>query len=419
MFFIYQILTFIVLLLSPIIIVIRIIKNKESKSRFIEKFTLFTKKRKSGRLIWFHVASVGELMSILALVKNLERDKKIKTILITSSTLSSSIIFKKLKLKKTIHQFFPLDLQLFSLRFINYWKPSICIFIDSEIWPNMFKNIKSKSIPLVLMNGRITKKSFKKWNIVNSFAKNIFGKIDIAYPQNKETLSYLKKFKVKKIKDIGNLKFSQQDILTKNYFPKSYSSQFKNRIIFTAVSTHPGEEIIISKMHKILKRNFSNLLTIIIPRHIERVNEIEQQINELNLSVIIKSTNTKINNKTDILLVDSYGEIKKYFPMTKLTFVGGSLIKHGGQNPIEPANFNLNILHGPNVQNFKEIYKFFKSKKITSKVSNLNDLVKKSMFYLNQKNKVKVNLNKIGKVTLQKALGEINKIINHNEIKKT
>ena len=419
MFFIYQILTFIVLLLSPIIIVIRIIKNKESKSRFIEKFTLFTKKRKSGRLIWFHVASVGELMSILALVKNLERDKKIKTILITSSTLSSSIIFKKLKLKKTIHQFFPLDLQLFSLRFINYWKPSICIFIDSEIWPNMFKNIKSKSIPLVLMNGRITKKSFKKWNIVNSFAKNIFGKIDIAYPQNKETLSYLKKFKVKKIKDIGNLKFSQQDTQTKNYFPKSYSSQFKNRIIFTAVSTHPGEEIIISKMHKILKRNFSNLLTIIIPRHIERVNEIEQQINELNLSVIIKSTNTKINNKTDILLVDSYGEIKKYFPMTKLTFVGGSLIKHGGQNPIEPANFNLNILHGPNVQNFKEIYKFFKSKKITSKVSNLNDLVKKSMFYLNQKNKVKVNLNKIGKVTLQKALGEINKIINHNEIKKT
>ena len=172
-------------------------------------------------------------------------------------------------------------------------------------------------------------------------------------------------------------------------------------------------------MHKILKRNFSNLLTIIIPRHIERVNEIEQQINELDLSVIIKSTNTKINNKTDILLVDSYGEIKKYFPMTKLTFVGGSLIKHGGQNPIEPANFNLNILHGPNVQNFKEIYKFFKSKKITSKVSNLNDLVKKSMFYLNQKNKVKVDLNKIGKATLQKALGEINKIINHNEIKKT
>ena len=419
MFLIYQSLTYLIFLVSPIIILFRIIKKKENKSRFLEKFTIFSKKRKKGRLIWFHVASVGELMSILPLVRKLELENKIKTILITSSTLSSSYIFTKFKFKKTIHQFFPLDLNFFVSRFIDYWKPSICIFIDSEIWPNMFYKIKDNSIPLILMNARITEKSFKRWNIIKGFAIKVFSKIDCAFPQNQETINYLKKFKVKKIYNIGNLKFIKQNKVDQIFFSKKYYNQFKKRKVFTAVSTHPSEEIIISKMHKHLKKIIPNLLTIIIPRHVERTKQIKKQIEKLELSTNIKSKNKIISSNTDILLVDTYGETKKFFPITNLVFMGGSLIKHGGQNPIEPAIYDLNILHGPHIKNFKEIYSLFEYKNVSYKVTNLLDLVKKSRILLNKKSLKRIDINKIGNKTLNLAFYEVKKIINHYENNKT
>ena len=162
MFFIYQIFISLVVLLSPIIILIRIFKGKEHKFRFIEKFCFFSKKRSKGNLIWIHAASVGEFMSVVPLVYELEKNKKINTILITTSTLSSSKIFKNLKFKKTIHQFFPIDQFYFTSKFINYWKPKISIFIDSEIWPCMYRELKKNSIPLFLLNARITPKSFRR-----------------------------------------------------------------------------------------------------------------------------------------------------------------------------------------------------------------------------------------------------------------
>ena len=162
MIYIYNFIINIIVLFSPIIILIRIIKKKEDPKRFLEKFTIFKKKRKSGRLIWFHTVSVGELRSIIPIIKNLEKEKKISQILITSSTLSSSNLFKNFKFEKTIHQFYPIDNNFFSKRFINYWSPNLAIFVDSEIWPNMLKNLKKKSINRILLNARISEKSFSR-----------------------------------------------------------------------------------------------------------------------------------------------------------------------------------------------------------------------------------------------------------------
>ena len=155
MFLIYQIFILIIILLSPLIILIRLLKNKEHKKRFVEKFCLFTKKRNKGNLIWFHAASVGELMSIIPLIYDLEKNKKIDNILVTTSTLSSSKIFNNYKFKKTIHQFFPIDANSFSKKFINYWKPNIAVFIDSEIWPNMFSNLNTFTIERVLSDNSV------------------------------------------------------------------------------------------------------------------------------------------------------------------------------------------------------------------------------------------------------------------------
>ena len=162
MFFLYQILISILLIFSPLIIIFRILKRKEDRKRFKEKFCFPSKRRVNGNLIWFHGSSVGELLSVLPLIYELEKNKSINQILITSSTLSSAQIFKKFKFKKTVHQFFPIDSMLYSYKFLNYWKPSIAIFIESEIWPSIFRALNKKNIPLTLLNARITKKTFEK-----------------------------------------------------------------------------------------------------------------------------------------------------------------------------------------------------------------------------------------------------------------
>ena len=174
MIFLYRFLINLLLIFSPFIILIRILKKKESPKRFLEKFCFFSEKKINGNLIWIHVASVGELMSVVPLIFKLEKNKSISQILITSTTLSSSYIFKSFKFKKSIHQFFPIDSNYFSKKFLNYWKPNLAIFIESEIWPNILINLKKQSIKHILLNARITNKTFKKWNRINFFSKGLF-----------------------------------------------------------------------------------------------------------------------------------------------------------------------------------------------------------------------------------------------------
>ena len=176
---VYRALINLVLIFSPIIIIIRLLKKKEDIIRFKEKFGFFSKKRTKGKLIWFHGASVGEIQSIIPLLEKFEKNNKISQILITSNTLSSSKILKKLKLRKIVHQFFPIDTNFISENFIKYWKPSKAFFIDSEIWPNMIYNLKKNKIPIILLNGRITKKTFNRWKFFSNFSKKNFSKFNL------------------------------------------------------------------------------------------------------------------------------------------------------------------------------------------------------------------------------------------------
>jgi 3-deoxy-D-manno-octulosonic-acid transferase len=236
MYFFYNILTNIAIILSPIIIIYRIFKGKEEVKRVGEKFCIYSQK-KSNKKIWIHAASVGELMSIVPIIRKLEEEKKTKSILLSTSTTSSAKIFKKLRLKKTSHVYFPLDNKHIVKRFIKYWRPELAIFIDSEIWPNMFKNLHLNNIPIMIMNARITERSFNKWQIFPNFAKQVFGKISLALPQNVETLKYLKLLKVKNIKIAGNLKYYDQKI-NHGHEAKSLRKKFRNFKVWCAASTH-------------------------------------------------------------------------------------------------------------------------------------------------------------------------------------
>ncbi len=399
----------IIFFFSPLILIIRLIKKKEDARRFKEKIGFFSKKKKTGNLIWFHGASVGEIQSVIPLIEIFEKNKKISQILVTSNTVSSSKIFEKYKFKKTIHQFFPIDCNLISRKFINYWKPTKVFFIDSEIWPNTINNLSMKKIPLILLNGRITKKTFNRWLIFPNFAKLVLENFKLCLSSSLESKIYLKKLGARNVKFIGNLKFSQSENFNSN-LDKNLKKFIHSKNSWCASSTHFNEERFCGLVHLKLKKKIKNLLTIIIPRHIGRVKSIEKELNSLNLKVHLDEPKKKLNDNTDIYLVNSYGKTKLFYKECKNVFLGGSLINHGGQNPLEAVRYGCKVFHGPNISNFKEIYDFLRNKKLSMKINNDQNLVNFLLPNLKKKDKPKQiikNLNLIGKNILNKTYKEI------------
>ena len=416
MFFIYQIIFTILIVFSPLVIIFRILKNKEHKRRFVEKFSLATKRRIKGNLLWFHGASVGEILSIIPLIKNYEKNDSIKQILVTSSTLSSSKVLEKFNFKKVVHQFYPIDQVYFINKFLNYWRPNLAIFIESEIWPCMFKIINEKKIPLILLNARLTKKTFLKWFKLKNFSISVFKNITVAFPQNHETKTYLEKFQTNKIIRLGNLKFAEDEPQNFEQINLKLKNQFKDKKIWVASSTHANEEVFCAKAHIELKKKIKNLITIIIPRHVHRSRNIISEIENLNLKVVCHSSKLKSLKNTDIYIVDTFGETKKFHKVGSSVFLGGSIVKRGGHNPLEAARFGAKILHGPNVDNFKDVYKLLKSLKVAKKIQTPKKLASSIKF---RKNKITGNkIKNIGENILKKTIKELNKII-FNEFKKT
>ncbi len=416
MFFFYQIIISILIIISPLIITFRIIKNKEDLKRFKEKFSFTSKKRNKGKLIWFHGASVGEIMSIIPIIKHYEKKKAVNQILITSSTVSSSKIINKFKFKKTIHQFYPIDYFFFTKKFLNFWKPNIAFFIESEIWPCMFYDLKKNKIPLILLNARLTKKTFNKWMYIENFTKSIFSNITKAYPQNLETLFFLKKINSTKINLIGNLKFAESNLENFKKLNNNFKNEIKKKNVWVASSTHKTEENFCANAHLILKKKIKNLLTVIIPRHVHRRNEIADELKDMNLKYAFHSKKPNNFSSLDIYIVDTFGETKKFHNIGSSVFLGGSIIERGGQNPLEAARLGAKILHGPYTDNFKDIYKLLNSLNVSKKIRTPNQLAKEIVFKKNKRRGKKIK--NIGEKILKKTIKELDYLIKH-ELKKT
>ena len=410
MFFFYQIFISIIILLSPIIIFFRLIKGKEDKIRFLEKFCIRKSELKKGKTIWFHAASVGEIMSIIVLLRYYEKRKDIKNILVTTTTVSSAKIVKKLKFKKLIHQFYPIDYSLICKKFLDYWDPKIAIFLESEFWPAMFVQLKKKNIPLISLNTRITPKSFNRWIIIKSFAKKIFLLIKFAYPQNIETKNFLKKLNKKNFKEIGNLKYINDKNERSNFINKTIFKKFNKYKIWVAASTHDGEEYLAAKAHILLKKKYHNLLTIIIPRYIDNINKIKKKLSVLDLRIITHSSKQHNLKNIDIYIVDTFGESKNFYKIAPSVFLGKSIYNKGGQNPLEPAKYACNVLHGPNIENFKDVYKYLNKLKISKKVNSLDDLVSNIKFRKNYINSKK--LKRLGANIYKQTIKELNTYLN-------
>jgi len=257
----------------------------------------------------------------------------------------------------------------------------------------------------------MSKKSFKRWFSIKYFGKKIFEKFDYIYPQNKETYLYFKKLGIKNLKFLGNLKFINTN---KDKFKEINKKYFKNKTVLCSASTHHNEEEIFANLHINFKKKISNLITIIIPRHVERTNEIAQMLEKKKLKFARHSEKIRNLKNYDIYIVDSYGESKSFYKISSVVFLGGSLVSKGGQNPLEALKFGCNILHGNYTFNFKDVYKMLEKEKLSLKVKNSNDLEKKALNLLNSKrnnlNKIK-KIKKIGNLILKQNLNELKRII--------
>ena len=423
MYFWYKLLTYLFYPFAPFFLFLRKLKKKEHSIRYKEKLSQINTPRGEGFLIWFHVASVGEAMSILPLIENFEQDEKIKRILITSITVSSAEVLKKKfnKNTKVIHQFLPLDIPKFVKKFLKHWSPNLSIFIDSEIWPNLIFHIKERNIPLLLVNARITKKTFSRWKFLKNFAKKIFEKFDLCLVSNKETENYLQILGAKNIKNYGNLKFSKTKFNFKNKLDSVFLNKVKNRKIWCAASTHPSEEIFCAKAHLELKKTYNNILTVIIPRHINRIETIAEELSKLNLKIVLYTNLEKIRDDTDILLINAYGEALKFYEVSKCVFLGKSIVKslaeNSGQNPVEAARYGCKIFHGPSVSNFKEIYEYLKSLGVANEVFSFSELSRSLVEELKEdkmnNDKIIEKIENYGLSTLNNVLKEIKIYINN------
>ena len=377
----YKFLVFIFYLPFIFLIFSRKFIKKEHPKKFKEKIYFNKVKRPNGFLIWFHAASIGEFKSILPLIEYYLKQNPKNNFLVTTVTLSSYNEFERRfnSNKRVFHQFMPYDFDFLIDNFFKNWHPDIATFVDSEIWPNFILKIKRQNIPLILLNARLTKKSFQRWKFFGKSTKKIFECFSSCISSSRKTSEYLNILGSQNIKFFGNIKFCSS-IERQN----SYTNQFdkiSKRKVWCALSTHFDEESLCGKTHLIAKKSVENILTIIIPRHIHRINKIYANLKNLGLEVQIKEEIDDINNFTDVVLVNYYGSVDKYLKKINQIFIGKSTIEKfknsGGQNPLDAAKIGCHIYHGPYVSNFEDIYKFLDDAGISEQVTNANDLANK------------------------------------------
>ena len=374
----YQILTILLASLIRVYLFGRKLCGKEDPIRFNERLGISETRRPDGKLIWLHGASVGEAISILPLTNFLAEKYKNTNFLITTGTVTSAKLLAINLPLRTIHQYVPVDILHYVQRFLKHWKPDLAIFVESEIWPNLITQT-SKNCPLIMVNGHISSQSFKKWHRNKNFAHEVFSSFSLCLMQSQIGADQLCALGARNAKYSGNIKYDAPNLPTDDHKLAEMIAQTANRRLWVAASTHREggvyEEKIVATAHKELKTLYPDLLTIIIPRHPSRKDEILAEMADMNLKIAVRSNGNKIDSTTDIYLADTLGELGIFYRLARIVFVGGSLVKRGGHNPLEPARLGCAIVVGCYTFNFIAIMREFEEKNAIIIVKNSNDLI--------------------------------------------
>ncbi len=381
----------------------RLKKGKEDAMRFNERLGKPVMARPEGKLVWMHGASVGECLSMLPLIKKIISENKNTYVMVTSGTVTSAKLLTQRLPERSFHPSIPIDCPRCVIPFIKHWHPDAAFWFESEFWPNILTEIKKNNIPLILLNGRVSDKSFASWKKHKSFIRPIQELFTLSFGQTEENARRLKELGAPNVDCVGNLKFSASAPVVDEEELSRLQSLIGNRPTFMMASTHDNEEEKGGKIYLELAKKYPDLLMIAVPRHPNRAQDISKALARLGLSVAQRSKAEEITPKTNVYLMDTLGEMGLAYKLSKLIFVGGSLIPFGGQNMLEPMREGACVFVGPHAFNFREIVQEACEQNALVLVKDEEDLKNKLDFYLSRPEEIPF----IGEKGKEFALGQM------------
>jgi 3-deoxy-D-manno-octulosonic-acid transferase len=358
----YQIMMFLAAPMVRIHLMRRAAKGREDRVRLREKFGRAALKRPPGHLIWIHGASVGEVNSVLPLIEDILRARPAQQVLLTSSTVTSAQIIARWQschadLRARLrHQFSPLDRPSYIRRFLNHWRPNAAFWVESEIWPNLVMACAGDDIPLAMINGRLSQRSFAGWQKIGKTAAHLLGQFSLLMAQDDTTAQRLAALGAAGVKTPGNLKLDAPPLDDQAEAHAAIEKSCAGRPLFLAASTHEDEEAQIGEAMSLVRAALPDALAIIVPRHPERGDLIAAQLRAAGHQVAQRSKDALPAPETQIYLADTLGELGVFYRLADIVLMGGTMVPHGGQNPMEAAQLCCAILHGPHIDNFSEIF---------------------------------------------------------------
>lgn len=333
----------------------RLARGKEDAARLPERFGYARRARPEGMLVWLHAASVGEANSLLPLIRDLHTHAPQCSLLLTSGTVTSATLMQSHLPQGAIHQFVPVDTPFAVRRFLDHWQPDIALWAESELWPNLVTQSRARGCRMVLVNGRMSQRSFARWQKFSSLIRAMLRCFDVVFAQSEGDGMRLRMCGAGDVRMAGNLKFDAEPLSYNTSALAQMQQQIAGRTIWLAASTHAGEEAVIAQTHERLKERFGDLLTIIVPRHYARGEAIKQELSALGMQISLRSRNEEIKPQTAIYIADSMGELGLFYRLCNIAFVGGSLIPHGGQNVLEAVRLECAVVSGFYTHNFADV----------------------------------------------------------------
>ena len=340
--------------LASLLLARRLKRGKEQRARIAERRGAGRLARPRGPLVWLHGASVGELASVLPLIERVR--SRGASILVTSGTVTSARFAEQRLPRDVIHQFVPLDVPRFVRRFLDHWRPNLALFVESDLWPNIIIETSRRGMPMILLNGRMSDRSYRRWRKFPNTIVNLLQRFELLLARTPGDAERFGALGAPRIVATGNLKLDVPPPPADGGKLAALNTATTGRTVIAAASTHAGEEVIIIEAHRRLRETFPGLLTLIAPRHAERGAGVVEIARAAGLSAGLRSRGEMPTPSTDIYVADTMGELGLLYRLAPVVFIGGSLVRHGGQNPIEAAKLGAAILHGPHVANFAELY---------------------------------------------------------------
>ncbi len=340
--------------LTPLLLSYRLKRGKEDPARLGERRGEPNVTRPPGSLVWLHGASVGEITAVLPLIEHIRTQGF--QVLVTSGTVTSAELAQQRMPQGVIHQFVPLDAPRFVTSFLDHWRPDLALFVESDLWPNLVLASAARNIPLVLVNGRLSQRSFSRWSLIPSTIGALLKRLDLCLAQSQTDAARFTKLGGPRVLMTGNLKLGVPAPPVDPAEFEAMRSAIGLRSVFAAASTHPGEEMVVIEAHQRLRQKFPDLLSIIAPRHPSRGPAVAELAATSGLKAALRSRGEKPDAGAELYVADTVGELGLVYRLAPIVFMGGSFIGHGGQNPIEAVKLGAAILHGQHVWNFADIY---------------------------------------------------------------